>query len=321
MHTFLAKYAALVASFFVAAQALNGIVVPGTVAANTNFSATFQGGNSDQYRVYLAAALTGVNGPTCYLVNSTSLSSPVDLEIPASVGPSADYYSIAVADVTTSQGATYSNRFSFTGGTGNYTEYEQHLGGAPFWSADDLPCSSYECARQCATASYPGDLTSSSAYDTMKQCILKCPGVIAAASATGPVSGTASSTSGAAKTMTAGEALITVGSGLVLTAIETTLTTSGSKITEAIIGSETLTLGGAAATVSSEVLSLASTGIVEGSSTTVAFNTATITQAGSSDVASTASASVSATSSGAASRQEMAAAGMAGIAGFAVFLL
>jgi hypothetical protein len=145
-------------------------------------------------------------------MNSTKLTSPVSLEIPSDVGPSADYYSIAVADITTSQGATYSNRFNFTGGTGNYTEYEQHLGGASFWDADDLPCSSYTCARQCAQASYPDDLTSTSAYDAMRTCILKCPGVAPAASATGPVSGTASATATGTATSSGSSGASTTGS-------------------------------------------------------------------------------------------------------------
>lgn len=71
----------------------------------------------------------------------------------------------------------YSNKFSFTGGTANTTEYEKHLDGSPFWDADDLPCSAYECARECADASYPDDLTDKTAYNTMTECINACPGV------------------------------------------------------------------------------------------------------------------------------------------------
>ncbi|KAH9826506.1 hypothetical protein Tdes44962_MAKER00469 [Teratosphaeria destructans] len=305
-----------VASLAVTANALDGIVVPDTIAADTSFNATFENGNSDLYRVYLAAALAGATGPTCYLMNSTDLTSPVNLSIPASVGPSASYYSIAVADITTSQGATYSNRFNFTGGTGNYTDYENHLGGAAFWNADDLPCSSYECARQCAQASYPDDLTDTTAYDTMKSCILKCPGVSRDADANGPVSNTVSGTS---QTLTAAEAIITLSNGDALTAVETTVTTGKSKITEAIVGSVTLTLGGAAATVSNEVLSFASSGLVEGSTSTVAFTTAAMTTFVTASAASAASSSTS--SAAAPGGSEMAFAGLAGLAGLAAFLL
>lgn len=85
-----------------------------------------------------------------YLINSTTVSSPLNISVPAGVGPEADYYSIAIADLTTSQGSTYSNKFNLTGATGNYTEYENNLGGSPFWSANDLPCTAYSCARDCA---------------------------------------------------------------------------------------------------------------------------------------------------------------------------
>lgn len=59
------RYAALVACLVAVSQTLNGIVAPDTVAADIEFQVTFENANSDQYRVYLAAALTGVNGPTC----------------------------------------------------------------------------------------------------------------------------------------------------------------------------------------------------------------------------------------------------------------
>lgn len=219
MKCFTGRVVAL-ATLAASVHALNGIVAPANISADTKFEVTFENANSDQYRVYLAAALAGVNGPTCklaaslrfsctkksasltkncigYLINSTSLKSPLsNLSIPASVGPSANYYSIAVADLTTGQGATYSNRFALSGATGNYSEYENKLGGSPFWSADDLPCTAYECARECAMDSYPDNLTEKDAFDTMKSCILDCNGVSPAPSQTAPAlaSGTSTST-------------------------------------------------------------------------------------------------------------------------------
>lgn len=217
MKCFIGRVVAL-ATLVASVHALNGIVAPANISADTKFEVTFENANSDQYRVYLAAALAGVNGPTCkfvalpnfltkcaspdknrigYLINSTSLKSPLsNLSIPASVGPSANYYSIAVADLTTGQGATYSNRFALSGATGNYSEYENKLGGSPFWSADDLPCTAYECARECAMDSYPDNLTDKDAFDTMKSCILDCDGVSPAPSQTAPAlaSGTGTST-------------------------------------------------------------------------------------------------------------------------------
>lgn len=240
-------------------------------------------------------------------MNSTDLSSPVTLTIPASVGPSADYYSIAIADITTGQASTYSNTFNFTGGTGNYTEYESHLGGAPFWDANDLPCSSYDCARGCAQAGYPDDLTEDSAYQTMKSCFLKCNDVTPAPRLTAPALAAVASPS------SAGQAVITLSDGQVLTAVETVITTGGSTITEAVVGSMTLTLGGAGATVRSEALSLATNGLAVGASTTVAFSGST--------ASATTDQAMAATSSAAAVRQEVVAVGMAGVAGLAALLI
>lgn len=121
--------------------------------------------------------LTRQNVPG-WLTNSTTLSLTSNLTVPGEVGPSASYYSIGIGKVGgDTDDIDYSNRFTFTGGTANYTEYETDLKGDPFWDADSLPCSAYACARKCADASYPDDLTDSKAYNTMKDCINKCPGV------------------------------------------------------------------------------------------------------------------------------------------------
>lgn len=315
---FFKNHVALLAAFLATANALDGIVVPATIQAGSSFKATFKNGNSDKYRVYLAASLTGSNGPTCYLINSTSLSSPVELTIPPVAGPSADYYTIAVADLTSSQGPTYSNAFNLTHGNGTYTDYEKHLGGAPFWDADALPCGSYDCARVCAQASYPNDLTDANAYETMQNCILECPGV-AFTNQTTPVHASDSGNSLVHATVTAEQATITLSNGHVVTAIEITVTSDGKTATEAIIGSsQTLTLGGAA-TISGETLSLVSNGVGIGSSTTVLFSpevTTKVTLAPSSSGASTA-----AKSSGGAVKHELGIAGLAGFAGLAALVV
>ncbi|KAF2725267.1 hypothetical protein K431DRAFT_216317 [Polychaeton citri CBS 116435] len=177
MQSFTVRCAPFLMALASVSSALDGITVPSSVKADQSFKITFQNPNDDQYRVFLAAAVTGARGPACYLKNSTDLSSPLELTIPAEVGPSADYYSIAIADLTTGQGANYSPAFTFSGGTGNASDYELHLGGAPFWDANSLPCSAISCVRECAQASYPQDLSEDSAYNTMKTCITECPGV------------------------------------------------------------------------------------------------------------------------------------------------
>ncbi|KAF2214161.1 hypothetical protein CERZMDRAFT_96185 [Cercospora zeae-maydis SCOH1-5] len=189
--------AAALATFILGVSALDGIVTPANITAGEPFDITFRNANDDNYRVYLAAALAGVNGPTCYLLNSTTLSSPLtNLSIPASVGPSASYYSIAIADLTTSQGATYSNRFHLQNATGSYSKYEDSLKGSPFWSPDQLPCNAYDCARECAMDSYPEDLTEVKAFQTMRDCILKCPGVSGEDGEAGGLDGPALASSG-----------------------------------------------------------------------------------------------------------------------------
>lgn len=62
------------ATLAASAHALNGIVAPANISADTKFEVTFENANSDQYRVYLAAALAGVNGPTCKFAASLRFS-------------------------------------------------------------------------------------------------------------------------------------------------------------------------------------------------------------------------------------------------------
>ncbi|POS76704.1 hypothetical protein DHEL01_v204906 [Diaporthe helianthi] len=196
MHYTIANYAALAASLMNFARAVDSMTVPDTIAAGTIFQLNATDLDStDRYRVYLAAALGGDTGPTCWLSNSTTLSPSSNFTIPAEVGPDASYYSIGVSDVDSTSDAddiVYSNRFTFTGGTANYSQYETHLNGDPFWDADSLPCTAYACARKCADASYPADLTDSTAYETMKTCIQSCDGVTST-SQTAPAAATSAS--------------------------------------------------------------------------------------------------------------------------------
>lgn len=60
------RYTALAAGLAATAQAINGIVVPGSITANTSFQASFKDvQSSDEYRVFLSAAVVGANGPMC----------------------------------------------------------------------------------------------------------------------------------------------------------------------------------------------------------------------------------------------------------------
>ena len=83
-----------------------------------------------------------------------------------------------MADLTTGQGATYSNNFALTNATGVPTEYEKQLQGAPFYDANHLPCEAYGCARKCANELYSkGQDQPKEFASDMKACMLDCGGV------------------------------------------------------------------------------------------------------------------------------------------------
>ncbi|QIW94723.1 hypothetical protein AMS68_000241 [Peltaster fructicola] len=284
-----------VSTFNVLVHALDGIVTPSNVVADQEFDVSFVPGASDsqdQFRVYLSAAAVGQNGPLCYLQNLTTLTSPFKATIPAQAGPDGVDYSIGVADITTGQGATFGNKFNFTGGTGTPSDYETHLNGAPFWDADKLPCTSMHCARQCAQANYPGDLTDDTAYDNMKTCIEKCPGVAMDTNATAPANGASGNNIPVA--------LVTLGPSMILTAYETVITSGSMVVTQAIVGNKTLTLGSAPAVVSSAAISLANSGLIVAGSSLVPFTTAAPNSTSTTAPASTTAAAATTSSSAAA---------------------
>jgi hypothetical protein len=142
----------------------------------------------DSYRVYLSLAPPGWGpAPACYLVNSSAINvTSQTVQIPASVGPSdpsSQDYSIATMEFNQDpnaggpSGIQYSNVFDFVGGTGNWSDYE--LAGYLVGDYDYIPCSAYDCARQCSQKYYPNnvDSYSISAYKPTYECIAACPGV------------------------------------------------------------------------------------------------------------------------------------------------
>ncbi|KAJ9618621.1 hypothetical protein H2203_008823 [Taxawa tesnikishii (nom. ined.)] len=172
----------LVASFALTASAFDAVAAPSTVAAGSDFTITITPG-SDEATAF-PPGYSG--GPSCYLENSTSTTNTtLSLSIPADIGPNSDWFSIATQEFppADSNKYTFSNHFNLTGSSlSSWSDYENHLNGSLIWTPSALPCSSFNCARQCAMASYPDDLTKdSAAYGTMSDCILKCPGVTARA--------------------------------------------------------------------------------------------------------------------------------------------
>ncbi|THY99537.1 hypothetical protein D6C95_04523 [Aureobasidium pullulans] len=172
-------------ALFLGARAIDTITVPDVITADSPFTLTVtpKDDASGNYRIYLDTTPPGyAGGQSCYLKNSTSTDiTAVNLTIPADFGPNGDFYSISTRDLSdsdTDASYVFSNAFNLTGATGNYSEYENKLNGAPLWDSNSLPCDSYNCARNCAQDSYPKDMVpGSDAFNTMRACIMKCPGV------------------------------------------------------------------------------------------------------------------------------------------------
>ncbi|SMR50269.1 unnamed protein product [Zymoseptoria tritici ST99CH_3D1] len=189
MRTTTATSAAL---FVSTSLALDSLIAPSSIIANQNFTLTAKNPDSTVlYRIYLAATLSSTTGPTCFLINSTTLppSGALSLSIPASVGPDASYYSIAISPLPSSSTARsasdiiYTPQINITGLTASYTSYETSLRGAPFYDADMLPCNSYACARKCADREFPagsegdGEEEKGERYGRMVECFGGCEGV------------------------------------------------------------------------------------------------------------------------------------------------
>ncbi|KAI5273930.1 hypothetical protein E4T47_02952 [Aureobasidium subglaciale] len=189
-------------ALFLGARAIDTITVPDVITADSPFTLTItpKDDASGNYRIYLDTTPPGyAGGQSCYLKNTTSTDiTAVNLTIPADFGPPGDFYSIStrdLSDLDTDASYVFSNAFNLTGATGNYSEYENKLNGAPLWDANSLPCESYNCARKCAQDSYPKDMIpGSDAFNTMRACIMKCPGVSKETKTASSTSSTATST-------------------------------------------------------------------------------------------------------------------------------
>ncbi|KAF1350737.1 hypothetical protein BDV97DRAFT_397737 [Delphinella strobiligena] len=240
---------AIAACLATAATAFESISVPTDITAGEDFTLTVTTNNSDSaytsYRVYLDTTPPGyTGGPSCYLYNTTSTNTTtLQLNIPPAFGPDGTFYSIATKEFPSATGYTLSNSFNLTGATGNWSTYEDSLNGTPLWPADDLPCSSYECARTCAMASYPKDLNyDSSAHTKMSSCIMTCPGVGASDYTT---SSTATETSSSGKTTaTKSVSTSTTGTATATSDTKASSTSSGAAATGNVASVALIAVGG-----------------------------------------------------------------------------
>ncbi|KAI4751027.1 hypothetical protein E4T52_16381 [Aureobasidium sp. EXF-3400] len=190
-------------ALFLGARAIDTITVPGVITADVPFTLTVtpKDDTPGNYRIYLDTTPPGyAGGQSCYLKNTTSTDiTALNLIIPANFGPNGDFYSISTRDLSDSDTAAsyiFSNAFNLTGASGNYSAYENKLNGAPLWDANALPCDAYNCARNCAQDGFPKDMIpGSDASNTMRACIMKCPGVEQETKTSSATSSSATSTS------------------------------------------------------------------------------------------------------------------------------
>jgi hypothetical protein len=194
MHPTLVTITALLLSSFPCIAAIGSLNAPSSVKAGTDFVVSVnpdpeQLASSDthftEYRVYLAISPPGdikwTLEPVCYLINSSAISiTEFTVQIPASVGPSGPgFYAIATQEFGArgdDSDITYSDTFSFTGGTGKWTQYEleDDMDNDP----DSTPCSAYGCSKQCSQKFYSEtrNATTIEDFHNTYSCWLACPG-------------------------------------------------------------------------------------------------------------------------------------------------
>jgi len=173
--------------------AFQDVSISSTVAADKDVEVTVTNdlgapdsfdGMFDSFRVYLATTPPGWGtGPACYLVNSTNIqSTSVKVKVPAFMGPDKTAFKISTMEFNQDpnkdgpSGFEYSNDFMLEGGNGDWSKVE--LGGNTLAvSADALPCSALQCARDCCSTDYPAWLEDEGKFETTYECVRKCDGV------------------------------------------------------------------------------------------------------------------------------------------------
>ena len=190
-------------SFVSPILAFNSISIPETVQAGTNTDVTITNDLTSgprsfdaqftNYNLYLSvSAPNWGQNPVCLLFNGSDIhSTSLTVKIPASVGPDASNYSLVTVEYNTDvysdnglSGYEYSNDFALTGATGVWSAYETDpRGPQSLGDPDSIPCSAYDCARQCNQKYYPADFDQSNtaayeaAYEASYKCVAACPGV------------------------------------------------------------------------------------------------------------------------------------------------
>lgn len=167
------------------------VVTAGQPATLTVNNAQMIANGDSLFRVSLVTLPPPSNFPStvCWLVNATSVNTTtLDITIPPDVGPSGRFYALAGTGINLDlgmgmsgyAGSEDSNNFTLKGGTAQWSPGE--LKGVIFGFPNDIPCTSYNCVRNCTNgmaldfaevsvqANKPGV---KQAYE----CMASCPGV------------------------------------------------------------------------------------------------------------------------------------------------
>lgn len=160
--------------------------------ANKYFDATI---GAPDIRVFLALSPTRDLDTVCYLVNSTDLADKeLKIKIPASVAPDGAKIRLSVAKTMDdpaepnpdnnnpdmpigSRGYYHSDEIEFKGGKGVWSKPElEHY--EPLFRSDDVPCTAYDCVRQCGAKELKEIVDMSmKELQPIYECMTACPGV------------------------------------------------------------------------------------------------------------------------------------------------
>jgi hypothetical protein len=183
---------AVLAATFATTSAFRDLSFPSTAAADTDVQLQITNDLSsssgfdkqfDSFRVYLTTTLPGLSAfAACYLVQTSPINTTeLTFQRPGTVGPEGDAYSIATEEYNEDDFAAnpssyeYSSTFALTNATGSWSEFE--LAGNKIGDADVVPCTAYDCARNCSQTFYPNNFNTTEGFKSTYNCIAACPGV------------------------------------------------------------------------------------------------------------------------------------------------
>ncbi|KAH8803647.1 hypothetical protein F5884DRAFT_904142 [Xylogone sp. PMI_703] len=158
----ISKAVAVVAVGLPLVRAIDNIQFPSVVTAGKPTTLTINGSPSSDDTAYrVSLIITPPGGPessdtnaVCWLVNSTSIdTTTLSVTIPADVGPSGEYYALAVTALTADGDSDFrytDGGFKLEGGKATFSPAElMNTAGTSFGNDAVIPCTSYNCVRDC----------------------------------------------------------------------------------------------------------------------------------------------------------------------------